>query len=1067
MTEPVFFTVECDLRAIVADLPNDPDYDGQQAPVSATVTFTPQINRGDIILATNATPRPIGYIPASVTAVVDGSDGRLKLRTTTDAGASGGYTFAPVRLLANSPLLELDPETPLVYRAEFIGVTFFGRPGIIKPIFFEAPSSDVTINLIESGFSQPGQPPTGITKIAPTAVRFEDGTMVFSFAGVDLAEPLPLSEITGPQGDAATVSVGTVTTLDFDQPATVTNTGTANDAVLAFGIPEGEPSTVTVGDVTTLTPEDPATVTNTGTERNAVLDFGIPKGDAATVTVGTVSTVAPGDAATVTNTGTSGDAVLDFGLPQGEAATIAVGTVTTGDPGDPATVTNSGDTSAAVFDFTIPQGAAATIAVGDVTTVSPESPATVTNTGTTAEAVFDFDIPQGDKGDAATITVGTTTTLPPGSSGSVVNTGDSSAAVLDFGIPEGVQGATGPQGAAATIAVGDVTTLSPGASATVTNTGTSGDAIFAFGLPQGQTGLTGATGPTGATGLKGDAASVAVGTVTTVSPTSPASVTNVGTSSAAVLNFSIPKGDTGQNGSADWADITNKPAVIAAGATEAAARDSIDAEYTGNRGVALGYATLDAAGKIPYSQLPASLMSYVGTWSAATNTPTLADGVGDTGDTYRVTASGTVNLGSGNIEFTTGDYVIMNQAGVYEKSDGTDSVSSVAGKTGTVTLTKSDVGLSDVDNTSDLAKPISTVTQTALDGKEPTIAAGASGQYWTGNKVFATLDKSAVGLGNVDNTTDLNKPISTATQAALDAKEPTVTAGTSAQYYRGDKTFQTLDKSAVGLSNVDNTSDANKPVSAATASALAGKEPTIAPGASGQYWTGNKTFATLDKAAVGLGNVDNTADTDKPISTATATALSGKEPTIASGTAGQYWRGDKTFATLDKTAVGLGNVDNTADANKNVLSASKLTTARTINGTSFDGTGNITITATPTAAGQVADMSIIGFAANTTRATGTGDNPFGTKLQRAITFSSVTYRVATADASGNLVVELRKNGVAVSGSAATIAAANQVAGGTATGTWAFAAGDIITVQITGVGTSPGRGLIADIAGLTA
>ena len=46
---------------------------------------------------------------------------------------------------------------------------------------------------------------------------------------------------------------------------------------------------------------------------------------------------------------------------------------------------------------------------------------------------------------------------------------------------------------------------------------------------------------------------------------------------------------------------------------------------------------------------------------------------------------------------------------------------------------------------------------------------------------------------------------------------------------------------------------------------------------------------------------------------------------------------------LTKDDVGLGNVDNTADSAKNVLSATKLTTARTINGVSFDGTGNINI----------------------------------------------------------------------------------------------------------------------------
>jgi hypothetical protein len=54
----------------------------------------------------------------------------------------------------------------------------------------------------------------------------------------------------------------------------------------------------------------------------------------------------------------------------------------------------------------------------------------------------------------------------------------------------------------------------------------------------------------------------------------------------------------------------------------------------------------------------------------------------------------------------------------------------------------------------------------------------------------------------------------------LSGKEPSITSGTTSQYYRGDKTFQTLDKSAVGLSNVDNTSDANKPISSATQTAL-------------------------------------------------------------------------------------------------------------------------------------------------------------------------------------------------------------------------------------------------------
>lgn len=53
--------------------------------------------------------------------------------------------------------------------------------------------------------------------------------------------------------------------------------------------------------------------------------------------------------------------------------------------------------------------------------------------------------------------------------------------------------------------------------------------------------------------------------------------------------------------------------------------------------------------------------------------------------------------------------------------------------------------------------------------------------------------------------------------------------------------------------------------------------------------------------------------------------------------------GKTGVVTLVKGDVGLGNVDNTADANKNVLSASKLTTPRAINGVNFDGTAAITI----------------------------------------------------------------------------------------------------------------------------
>jgi hypothetical protein len=94
-------------------------------------------------------------------------------------------------------------------------------------------------------------------------------------------------------------------------------------------------------------------------------------------------------------------------------------------------------------------------------------------------------------------------------------------------------------------------------------------------------------------------------------------------------------------------------------------------------------------------------------------------------------------------------------------------VQSVNGYVGNVSLTKADLGLGNVDNTGDINKPVSTPTQNALDLK-----ANLASPTFTGT--VSGITKSMVGLANVDNTTDLNKPVSTATQTALDLKANTV-----------------------------------------------------------------------------------------------------------------------------------------------------------------------------------------------------------------------------------------------------------------------------------------------------
>ena len=155
------------------------------------------------------------------------------------------------------------------------------------------------------------------------------------------------------------------------------------------------------------------------------------------------------------------------------------------------------------------------------------------------------------------------------------------------------------------------------------------------------------------------------------------------------------------------------------------------------------------------------------------------------------------------------------------------NVQSVNTKTGAVVLTTTDIneGTNEYHTSARVRAVIltglSTATNAIISATDSVLSAfGKLQAQITANLSTLTshtsntsnphsVTKAQVGLSNVDNTSDANKPISTATQTALNAKENTITAGTTAQYYRGDKTFQTLDKTAVGLGNVANVDTTN------------------------------------------------------------------------------------------------------------------------------------------------------------------------------------------------------------------------------------------------------------------
>lgn len=152
------------------------------------------------------------------------------------------------------------------------------------------------------------------------------------------------------------------------------------------------------------------------------------------------------------------------------------------------------------------------------------------------------------------------------------------------------------------------------------------------------------------------------------------------------------------------------------------------------KGASNGVATLDINSKVPMAQIPDALVgsvNYQGNYNAATNTPTLPASPGpETKGHYYVVSTGGTRFGE---TFVSGDWIISNGS-EWQKVDNNNAVTSVNGQVGAVTV---DIPVTSVNS-------------------------------MTGDVVIAKTD---IGLGNVDNTSDANKPISTATQEALDLKE--------------------------------------------------------------------------------------------------------------------------------------------------------------------------------------------------------------------------------------------------------------------------------------------------------
>lgn len=172
--------------------------------------------------------------------------------------------------------------------------------------------------------------------------------------------------------------------------------------------------------------------------------------------------------------------------------------------------------------------------------------------------------------------------------------------------------------------------------------------------------------------------------------------------------------------------------------------------------------------------------------------------------------------------------------------------------TSSVNLNSTDIGLGNVDNTRDLDKPISTRVSAALNEK-------VDKSIRVNNKSLAqdvVIEKSDIGLGRVDNTGDMEKPVSNAVQQALDDKVSKVPGKDLVE-----------DADIAKLKQLRTREELDELVKTVLQTLK-----TV-----GETHTGRKDNPhNVTKDQVGLGSVDDTSDLDKPISRAVQEALNQK-----------------------------------------------------------------------------------------------------------------------------------------------------------------------------------------------
>lgn len=217
-----------------------------------------------------------------------------------------------------------------------------------------------------------------------------------------------------------------------------------------------------------------------------------------------------------------------------------------------------------------------------------------------------------------------------------------------------------------------------------------------------------------------------------------------------------------------------------------------------------GIAPLDGDAKVPSAYLP-SYVDDVLEYATKGAFPTIGESgkiyvALDSNLTYRWSGSTYVEVSK---SLGLGETATTAYPGNKGKKNADDIAAHKADTNNPHNVTKTQLGLDKVNNTSDADKPVSTAQAAAIKVVQDDLTSHK------GNKANPhEVTKAQVGLSNVDNTADLDKPISNSTQASLDV------ITNSLESHIGDQSNpHNVTKEQIGLGNVDNTSDKDKPIS--------------------------------------------------------------------------------------------------------------------------------------------------------------------------------------------------------------------------------------------------------------